>query len=321
MKKVELHLHLEGAAPPGFIAGLAKEKHIDISGIFTEAGAYRFRDFPEFVRVYEAACTTLQSPEDYARLTTAVLEEQAAQGVVYTEHFLCPDFCGAGDPGAWREYLQAVREAAERCEARDGITMRAIALMIRHFDPQGARKAALCAAETAGDFLVGIGLAGNEKVAKIKDFAWGFACGREAGLGLTIHAGELCGPAEVREALDFEPTRIGHGVHAIEDPALVDRLVERGTVLECCPGSNIALGLYPDVRRHPIGPLFDRGVRVTVSTDDPPFFRTSLTREYEMLSQAFDWDDDVFARLNRTALDAAFCDKDTQDRIRKRMEA
>lgn len=320
MDKIELHLHLEGAAPPKFIAGLAREKHIDIAGIFTEQGEYRFKDFPEFARVYEAACTTLQSPEDYARLTRAVLEEQAAQGVVYTEHFLCPEYCGGNDLGAWREYLHAIQEAAAQAEAQDGITMRGIALMIRHFDPAKGRQAALCAAETAGGFLRGIGLAGYEKAGKISDFAWGFDCGREAGLGLTIHAGELCGPDEIRKALAHDPPRIGHGVHAIEDLALVDELAERGIVLECCPGSNIALGEYPDFRRHPIGKLFDRGVKVTVSTDDPPFFRTTLTREYDRLAEAFDWDAGVFATLNRTALDAAFCDADTKDRIKKRME-
>ena len=315
MKKVELHLHLEGAAPPKFIAGLAREKHLDILGIFDERGDYRFKDFPEFARVYEAVCTTLQRPEDYARLTMAVLEAQAEQGVIYTEHFLCAEFCGGNDPGAWREYLIAIREAAEHAEARDGITMRGIALMIRNLDPVRGRKAALAAADTAGGFLVGIGLAGDEKAGRIKDFAWGFACGQEAGLKLTIHAGELCGPAEIREALAFDPPRIGHGVHAIEDLALVEQLAEQGVVLECCPGSNIALGEYPDVRRHPIGELYRRGVKVTVSTDDPPFFRTTLTREYEALHQAFDWDEAVFAGLNRTALDAAFCDADTKVRI------
>lgn len=320
MRKIELHLHLEGAAPPRFIAGLAKEKHIDIAGIFDERGNYRFKDFPEFARVYEAACTTLQSPEDYARLTAAVLEAQAEEGVVYTEHFLCPEFCGGNDPGAWVEYLAAIREAAERAERQAGITLRGIALMIRNFDPQNGRKAATCAAGTAGDFLVGIGLAGYEKAGKIKDFAWGFDCGREAGLQLTIHAGELCGPDEIRQALEFAPPRIGHGVHAIEDLALVDELAEKGVVLECCPGSNIALGEYPDFRRHPIGELYRRGVKVTVSTDDPPYFHTTLRREYQMLHQAFDWDEGVFGELNRTALDAAFCDEDTKARTRKLLE-
>lgn len=317
MPKIELHLHLEGAAPPAFIKGLAREKSIDIAGIFDERGNYRFSGFPEFVRVYEAAVSVLTGPEDYGRLIKAVLEAQAEEGVVYAEHFLCPDYCGGGDLGAWREYLGAMQEAAAQVPE---VTVRGIALMIRHMDPARGRKAALCAAETAGGFLAGIGLAGNEKVGAIKDFAWGFDCGREAGLGLTIHAGELKGPEEVREALAHGARRIGHGVGAIGDLALVDHLAEEGIVLECCPGSNMALGLYPSWRRHPIGELFHRGVKVTVSTDDPPFFHTRLRGEYDRLAEAFDWDDGVFATINRWALDAAFCDKDTKDKIAKRME-
>ena len=110
--KVELHLHLEGGAPPAFIAGLAKEKSIDISGIFDEQGRYTYKDFDHFLKVYEAACTTLQGPEDFRRLTLAVLEQSAENGVVYSETFLSPDFCGGGDVAAWREYLHAIEEAA-----------------------------------------------------------------------------------------------------------------------------------------------------------------------------------------------------------------
>ena len=110
-------------------------------------------------------------------------------------------------------------------------------------------------------------------------------------------------------------------MRAIEDLALVDELAERGIVLEVCPGSNVALGVYPDWRSHPIGQLYDRGVKVTVSTDDPPFFHTTMEREFEELHRAFDWDDGVFASLNRTALDAAFCDADTRARIAKLLEA
>ncbi len=320
--KLELHLHLEGAAPPRFIAALAKEKHIDIGGIFTPEGAYRFEGFAEFVKVYEAACTTLTRAEDYQRLTRAVLEAQAEQGVIYTEIFLSPDFCGGRDRGAWREYLQAMRETADVLQHEAGITMKAIATCIRHFGPDKARQTALCAAETAGDFLVGFGIAGAETMGKLKDFSWSFDAAKEACLKPTVHAGEWKGPSEVREAIhDLGALRIGHGVRAIEDLALVDELAETGIVLECCPGSNVALGIYPSFRKHPIGELYHRGVKVTVSTDDPPFFHTTLTREYEMLHEAFDWDDGVFAALNRTALDAAFCDKDTKDRIGKLLEA
>ncbi len=322
LPKIELHLHLEGAAPPAFIRGLAKEKAIDIGGIFDERGNYRYKDFWDFLKVYEAATSVLTSPEDYARLVGAVLEECAASGVIYAETFVSPDFCGGRDPGAWREYLHAMTEAAARAEATAGISLRGIVTAIRHFGPEKARETAICAAETAGDWIVGFGLAGDEKAGAPKDFRWSFDCAREAGLRLTAHAGEWGGPESVRAALrDLEGDRIGHGVRAIEDLALVDELAEKGVVLEVCPGSNVALGLYPGFRAHPIGRLYDRGVKVTVSTDDPPFFHTTMRREFEMLHDAFDWDEGVFETLNRTALDAAFCDADTKAMIAKRLEA
>ena len=321
LPKIELHLHLEGGAPPAFIRGLAKEKKIDLSGIFNEQGGYKFTDFWNFLKVYEAATETLQRPEDFYRLTLAVLEESAASGVIYTETFLSPDFCGGRDIGAWREYLHAIREAADKAEATMGITLRGIITCIRHFGPEKARQTARCAAETAGDFIVGFGIAGDEKIGAPKDFAWSFDAAREAGLRITAHAGEWGGPQSVRDAIhDLGAERIGHGVRAIEDLALVDEIAERGIVLEVCPGSNVALGLYPNFRAHPIGQMYDRGVKVTISTDDPPFFHTTMAREYDMLNRAFDWDEGVFAKIARTSLDAAFCDADTKARILKTLE-
>lgn len=320
--KIELHLHLEGAAPPAFIRGLAKEKHMDLSGIFDARGGYAYRDFWDFLKVYEAASETLKSPEDYHRLTLAVLEESAASGVIYSETFLSPDFCGGRDVGAWREYLHAIREAADIAEKSSGIILRGIVTAIRHFGPEKARETAICAAETAGDWIVGFGLAGDEKIAKPKDFRWPFEAAREAGLRLTCHAGEWGGPESVRDAItDLNVARIGHGVRAIEDMALVDEIAEKGIVLEVCPGSNIALGLYPDWRAHPIGQLYDRGVKVTISTDDPPFFHTTMIREYDRLAEAFDWDEGVFDTIARTSIDAAFCDTKTRERTLKRLES
>ncbi|BDW84786.1 adenosine deaminase [Roseicyclus marinus] len=320
--KVELHLHLEGGAPPAFIRGLAKEKSVDLSGIFREDGGYTYRDFWHFLQVYEAATSVLTTPEDYARLTRAVLEESAANGVVYAETFLSPDFCGGGDVGAWRDYLTAIREAAEDMERSHGITLRGIVTCIRHFGPERSRPIAVCAAETAGDWLTGFGMAGDELKGKPGDFLWAFDCAREAGLRITVHAGEWGGAASVRDALDaLNPERIGHGVQAIDDPALVDRLAEDGIVLECCPGSNVFLGVYKDWRSHPIERLRERGVKVTVSTDDPPFFGITMTSDYENLNRHFGWDEEIFAEVNRNALEAAFCDAATKDKIAKKLGA
>jgi adenosine deaminase len=202
-----------------------------------------------------------------------------------------------------------------------GITLRGIITPIRHFGPQKARQTAICAAETAGDWIVGFGIGGDEKAGHLADFKWAFDCAREAGLRLTAHAGEWGGPDSVRAALDdLGVERIGHGVRAIEDLGLVDELAEKAVVLELCPGSNVALGLYPNIRKHPINELYKRGVAITVSTDDPPFFHTTMQKEYENLHAAFDWDDAFFDQLAKAALDAAFCDADTKARLHKTLE-
>jgi len=321
LPKIELHMHLEGAAPPALIRDLAMRKSIDIAGVFGPDGGYAYRDFRDFLKVYEAATATLQTPRDYHDLTLAVLAESAANGVIYTESFLSPDFCGGRDVGAWREYLHAIREAADAAERRHGIVMRGIVTPIRHFGPQKARETARCAAETAGDWITGFGIGGDERAGRPGDFAYAFDMAREAGLRLTAHAGEWAGPESVRDTLrDLRVERIGHGVRAAEDPALVDELGQRGVVLEVCPGSNIALGLYPDWAAHPIGGFYEQGLKITVSTDDPPFFHTTMTAEYDHLATAFGWDRDDFRALNTIAANAAFCDDETRANLLKRLE-
>ncbi|MEE3317584.1 MAG: adenosine deaminase [Pseudomonadota bacterium] len=322
LAKVELHLHLEGAANPTLMRDMAKEKSIDISGAFTEQGTYRFEGFQSFLRTYEAVTSVLQAPADYARLTLDVLRNSAEQGVVYTELFLSPDFCGGRDVAAWREYVHAMQEAADQARRETGIQTRGIVTCIRHFDPMWSRETALCAAETKGDFITGFGIGGDETRGKPADFAYAFDLAREAELGLTAHAGEWGGAGMVRDTLrDLRVSRIGHGVQAIDDLALVDYLAEHEITLEVCPGSNVALGVYPAWHRHPISTLLERGVKVTVSTDDPPFFHTNLVSEYENLNRTFDWDADVFKTVNMNAVRAAFCDEDTRAQLTKDLES
>lgn len=322
LPKVELHTHLEGCAPPAFIRALAQEKNIDISGIFDAHGGYAFRDFDHFLSVYEAACTTLQTPEDFRRLTMAVLEETAAHGVVYMETFVSPDFCGGGDLEAWKDYLAAMKDAADEAEKTLGITLRGIVTGIRHFGPEACKPAARCAVETFGDFVTGYGMAGGEMVGRPADYAYSFDMAREAGMPLTCHAGEWGGATMVAETIrDLKVTRIGHGIGAISDPALVAQIVEQDIVLEVCPGSNVVLEAVESWDAHPIVRLRDAGVKVTVSTDDPPFFHTTMTDEYDMLNRTFGLQEDDFRAMNNTALDAAFCDGATRTRIAKRLEA
>lgn len=321
LPKVELHLHHEGAAPPEFIRQLAHEKRVDLSGIFDDAGGYKYKDFVHFLSVYEAACSVLQTPEDFYRLTVEVLRICSENGAIYVESFLSPDFCGDSDVVAWKEYLHAIQEAAQFADKKHGIKSSGIVTCIRHFGPEKAKKSALCAAETIGDYIVGFGMGGDESQGEQGDFAYAFDMAREAKLRLTTHAGEWGGAESVRQAIfDLNVERLGHGVQVIEDQKLVEEVVARQIMLEVCPGSNVFLGVAPSLKEHPIKALRDQGVRVSISTDDPPFFHTTLSKEYNDLHQTFGWDVDDFKAINHDAIDAAFCDDATKEQLRAKLE-
>ena len=146
-----------------------------------------------------------------------------------------------------------------------------------------------------------------------------FEIAADAGLGCTIHAGEWAGPDSVRSALELPITRISHGVRAIEDPALVSELAARGIVLECCPTSNVVLGVYPSYEEHPLPALRAAGVRVTLGSDDPPSFGATIDGEYKVCAERFGFDDDELREITRTAIDAAFCDEDLRTALLSRV--
>jgi len=319
--KTEIHLHLEGAAPPEFIRKLAGEKKIDMTGVFDADGNYQWVDFVDFLKTYERACEVLKSPEDFKRLVEAVLAESASHGVVYTELFLAPDFCGGGDLIAWKEYLAAMSEGATAAKNASGIEARFIATCVRHLGAEQAKITSKVTAETAGGLLTGWGMGGDEAFGNAKDFLYAFEQAAEAGLGITSHAGEVCGADSVRDTLDALPvSRIGHGVRSIDDPDLVQRLIENNIVLEVNPGSNLSLSLFKNLKEHPISKLRDAGVKVTVSTDDPPYFHTDMTKEYTNLHQELGWEASDFNAINQTAMQAAFCDDATRNTILKKFE-
>lgn len=164
-------------------------------------------------------------------------------------------------------------------------------------------------------------MGGAETVGTQGDYAYSFNLAREAGLRLTTHAGEWGGAESVRQAInDLKVERLGHGIQVIEDHSLVQEVIERDITLEVCPGSNVALSIFPNVKSHPIAELREMGVKVTVSTDDPPFFHTTMRQEYALLAKAFKWKDNDFQELNKNAVDAAFCDDETKVRLLKELD-
>ncbi|RED14262.1 adenosine deaminase [Pontivivens insulae] len=316
LPKTELHLHLEGAAPPAFIARLAQEKGLDLSAVI-EGDTYIYTDFPAFLAAYEAVSACLQTPDDYRRLTRAVLEQSRDEGVIYTELFVAPSITGSS-MADWAEYLAGMEAGADDVPE---VECRFISTAVRHMGAEVARQTAEVTVAHLSPRLTGWGMGGNESTFAPRDFAVAFDIAREAGLGITTHAGEIEGPESVRDSLDaLRPSRIGHGVRAWEDPELVARLVAEDITLEVNPGSNIRLGVYPAIEQHTIQKLRSAGVKVTVSTDDPPYFHTTMRKEYAELNRVFGWTRSDFDAINRTAMDAAFCDAATRARLRANFE-
>ena len=195
-----------------------------------------------------------------------------------------------------------------------------IVIGVRHFGAELVAEAARFAASRPHPLVTGFGMAGEERFGRASDYAGAFQIARDAGLGITVHAGELAGPESVRDAIDhIRPSRIGHGVRAIEDAGLVRRIAEEGIVLELCPGSNVALGIYPDFASHPLPRLIEAGVRVTLNSDDPAYFETSLAREYEEARSAMGLSAGQTASMTRTALESAFVDEATRASLLSRL--
>jgi adenosine deaminase len=318
LKKVELHCHLEGAAPAALTVAQARKYNLDISA-YLKDGVYVWHDFASFLQCYDKISEVYKTEEDYALLTETYLDELAGIGTIYSELIVSPDHGKRIGLGA-DAYISGVCEGIRRAKAASGIEARLIVTGERHFGPESVVGAAEYAARVQNPLITGFNLAGEERMGRVADYSRAFDIARDAGLGLTIHAGEVCGAFSVADALDVvRPARIGHGVRAIEDADLVRRLADQGTVLEVCPGSNIALSVFPDFPSHPLRRLKEAGVRVTISSDDPPFFHTSLKREYELAAGVFAFSDAEIDEMTRTGIEAAFVDEATRQALLARL--
>ena len=318
--KAELHCHIEGAASPDLVIRQARKYGADPSP-FIRDGAFVWHDFTSFLAAYDFSAGLFRSEEDYALLADHYLTALARDGAIYSEIFISPDHAARAGLSP-KAYADALGEGIARAGARTGIEGRMIVVGLRHVGVEAIEKAARFAARCGNPRVTGFGVAGDERTGEMEDYVRAFEIAREAGLGITIHAGELTGWETVAAALDhIRPSRIGHGVRAIENPDLVRRIADQGIVLECCPGSNIALDVFADFASHPFPALKVAGCKVTLNSDDPPYFRTSLAREYAIAADHFGLDEKALAAVTRTAIEAAFVDRKTKAALLARLNA
>ena len=319
LKKVELHLHLEGAAEPDFVREICKDKKKSLPNIFNDAGSYKWSSFDEFLKVYEVVTELLSDEKSFEKLLRHVIEKQLKSNVIYSEIFLGPHLWGESISDKWFSFLRIAKDISDEFERDHCIYVRFIIVAIRHLGPEKAKEAAKFAVKCKEFGIVGFGMAGDESAFETSLFKSSFDIAGGGELGLTSHAGEICGPTSIKGAIDLGIKRIGHGVRAIEDKDLVKEILEKNIMLEICPGSNLRLGIFNSMSEHPINEFFKSGLALSISTDDPPFFYTDLNKEYLELHKAFGWDEETFNRINRNAINYAFCSENQKKKIKKQL--
>jgi adenosine deaminase len=319
LAKAELHVHLEGTAPPELIARIAARNGVDLpSGMLADDGRFHYTDFLHFLRTYDLAASVIRTGEDYRDITYEYLSSCARGGAIYVELTCSPDHArlvGLTDEA----HMDGIAAGIDDARDASGIEGRILVSAVRNFGVERAIRVADYAASHPHPYVVGFSMAGDEQNYPAGDFAQAYAIAADSGLGCTIHAGEWAGADSVRAALELPVTRISHGVRAIEDPALVDELEARAIVLECCPTSNVVLGVFPSYEEHPLRTLWDAGVKVTLGSDDPPYFGASIEGEYEIAKARMGFTDSDLRDITRTALHAAFCDDDLRDALLARV--
>ncbi|MSP12075.1 MAG: adenosine deaminase [Chloroflexi bacterium] len=291
--KAELHVHLEGSILPATLLTLARRNAVDLPAD-TVAGLqswFSYRDFHHFIEIYVTITRCLKSVADYELITYEFGAEMARQHVRYAEATFSPStHAWLGVPAAI--FLAGLAQGRRRAQQEFGVTINWVFDLVRNASPQGRARHADYTTQVAIEGqeigVVALGLGGLETGNPPEDYQPWFDKARAAGLHSAPHAGELAGPDSIWGALrSLTAERIGHGVRAIEDPALVAYLAANAIPLEVNPTSNIRLGVYPDLESHPLRRLYDAGVILTVNSDDPPLFNTTLNDEIATLPVPF----------------------------------
>jgi adenosine deaminase len=323
LPKAELHVHLEGCLEVSDVVRMAAEagqplprpaeRLFDLSG----------HDLAAFLELLDWTCGLVRTPEQVARAGYAFAQRQAAAGSGYADLIFNPTHWSA-----WRDRLAAFLDALDgglRDAEADGLpTVGVCVSLLRQQSASEALELVESLLAWHHPRVVALSIDGNEAAAGRTGprFAEAFARAAAAGLHRTVHAGESSGPEGVRDALAYlHAERIDHGVRSSEDPDLVAILAQRQVTLNICPGSNVQLGLYPDLASHPVERLRQAGVPITINTDDPALMSTDLVEQYQTVAGVFGWDEAVLRQVMRTSIDASFASPDLRQRLRAALDS
>jgi len=310
--KIELHVHLEGTVRAVTLLEIARRNDVALPADSVEglASLYEFRDFDHFIQTWVLTTSALRTERDYRQVVVDYAAEAARHGAVYLEGIFTPAEAARRGVG-WDEVFGGCCDGAQEARERHGVQVRLTPDIPRGFPLEAAELTARHAVAYRDRGVVGLGLGGPEQVPP-EPYAPAFALAREGGVPAVPHAGEAAGPASIRGALDaLRAVRIRHGIRAVEDPALVRELADRGIVLDVCPVSNLRTRVVATLAEHPLPALVRAGIACSVSTDDPAMFGTDLGAEYQVVEQL-----GVAAQgCYLAGVQGALCDEGTRDTL------
>lgn len=322
LKKAELHVHLEGSISPALAAKLAKRNNLTLpTGLVAPDGtSYLSKDFLDFLKVYDTLAAVIKVPQDYYDITFDYLKSNAQEGAIYIEMMYSPDHAEQSSGIPSREHLAAIQQAINDAGDQFNIVGRILLTAVRHFGVDACERVAKQAYTDKFPCVTGFGLGGDEAKFPPKMFAKAYQMAADAGLECTVHAGEFDSAKGMVEAMENLPIkRIGHGVNVIHSPDTMAMVKERGIALEVCPTSNIFLGLFKDMSSHPFPKLYEAGIKVSISSDDPPFMSTTLAQEYQRVQESYHYSNETMNDITRMAIEAAFVDEKTRNELLKRI--
>jgi aminodeoxyfutalosine deaminase len=312
--KVELHVHLEGTVRPAALLAMAARNGVALPADTVDALAelYEFRDFEHFIELWILTTTAIRTEVDFREIVVAYAREAAAHGAVYVEGIFTPAERISGG-ASWDEVFSGFCEGTEQAREETGVTVRLTPDIPRGFPLEAAMETARYAVKYRDRGVVGLGLGGLEAQHPPEPYEAAFRVAKDGGLGSVPHAGEVVGPSSIRGALDaLQADRIRHGIRAVEDPALLDELADRGIVCDVCPVSNVRTVAVPSLAEHPLPAMVAAGVRCSVSTDDPAMFGTDLSRDYAAAAALGLTAEAAF----RAGVEGALCDDTTRAELR-----
>ncbi len=318
---IDLHVHLRGTIDHATALALAKKNSVDIASQYLKPdGGYAWNDFEEFLNVYDQIGRVVRTAEDIYAIAISYLKRCASAGTIYVELMLSPGHSVLnGIP--FEEQINAVETAFKHARHEAGIEGGLIVTCVRHRGPDEAIAMAEQTVQISSPAVIGFGLTGNELLFDAVEFKAAFQVAGEAGLGLTAHAGEWCDAASVLHTVEqLNLSRVGHGIRATEDKAVLEKLVERNVGFEVCLSSNLALAPRYSLLNHPLGDMLAAGCKISLATDDPAFFNTTPDREYSIAEKAFKLSPSQLRQITRDSIEMSFGRNDTKMRLRQTID-